>query len=118
MAPYKSFRLSEPKINPIIHQLQLTYYRYKVTFGLYVMTSAEIFLVNTLVLLCLALLCYTLLYYMPYTLARLARRTAFYYWGPSPTETVVSAVRTILRTTSGYTAAMTGLNANTTRLAL
>ncbi|KAJ5971197.1 uncharacterized protein N7479_001115 [Penicillium vulpinum] len=45
------------------HRVQLAYYRYEVTFGLYVLTSNEKFVANAFVLTVIALVFWALLYF-------------------------------------------------------
>lgn len=48
----------------------LEYYRYEVTFGLYVMTPIERLVTNVFVIIVLSLLCWALLLYFPCLLYR------------------------------------------------
>ena len=48
-----------------MHFLRVEYYRYEVTFGLYVMTATEKIVANTFVITSLLLLCWALWLYFP-----------------------------------------------------
>lgn len=49
----------------MVDRVRLEYYRYEVTFGLYVMTPSEKCVANTFVLIVLSLLLWALLLYFP-----------------------------------------------------
>ena len=52
-------------IQQCMHFLRVEYYRYEVTFGLYVMTATEKIVANTFVITSLLLLCWALWLYFP-----------------------------------------------------
>lgn len=52
-------------VQRIVDRVRLEYYRYEVTFGLYVMTPSEKCVANTFVLVFLSLLLWALLLYFP-----------------------------------------------------
>ena len=56
-----------------IDRVRLEYYRYEVTFGLYVMTPGEKFVANTFVLVVLSLLAWALFYFPSLLYAKLFR---------------------------------------------
>ncbi|KAJ5780065.1 hypothetical protein N7457_005225 [Penicillium paradoxum] len=65
--------MSSLRRNPcwrLVDRVRLEYYRYEVTFGLYVMTPREKFVVNSVVSVCIALLLWALLQYFPSLLHR------------------------------------------------
>lgn len=49
----------------VVDRIRVQYYRYEVTFGLYVMTPGEKFVANTFVIVVLSLLIWALLLYFP-----------------------------------------------------
>lgn len=53
-----------------MHLILLEYYRYKVTFGPYVMTLIERLVTNTFAIIILSLLCWALLFYFTSLLYR------------------------------------------------
>lgn len=54
-----------PLLKRISERLRLAYYRYEVTYGLYVMSPGEKLVANTFVLVCLSLLVWALFWYFP-----------------------------------------------------
>lgn len=83
--------------NPIqifIDRVRLEYYRYEVTFGLYVMTPSEKLVANTFVMVVMTLLLWALLLYFPPLLYHKLSRLVWLLTGHSGSE--VSAVLGIL----------------------
>lgn len=66
----------------ILFHLRRAYYRYEVTFGLYVMSTAEKVIVNSIILLILGLLITAIFFYLPALVIRLITRTIWYIYGP------------------------------------
>jgi hypothetical protein len=56
---------SSSLVRQLFDRLRLEYYRYEVTFGIYVMTPGEKFVANTFVVVFLSLLIWALLLYFP-----------------------------------------------------
>ncbi|KAL3467789.1 hypothetical protein BJX64DRAFT_283257 [Aspergillus heterothallicus] len=67
-------------------RVRLEYYRYEVTFGLYVMTSGEKLVANTFVMVVLALLFWALLVYFPALLYQKLSRLVWLLTGQSSEE--------------------------------
>lgn len=70
---YRSATLHGNRRNLLLHgvdRIRLLYYRYEVTFGVYVMTPGEKFVANTFVLVFLSLLIWASLLYFPQLLFR------------------------------------------------
>jgi hypothetical protein len=74
--------------------VRLEYYRYEVTFGLYVMTPSEKLVTNTFVIVILTLLLWALLLYFPSLLYQKLGRLVWLLTGHSGEE--VGAVLDIL----------------------
>lgn len=81
-------RLSEhqlPRIYSIVDRasrdIHEFYYRYSVTFGLYVLTPMERLITNSIVMLLFSLLIYTIYVYLPSFAARSAERVLWYLTG-------------------------------------
>jgi hypothetical protein len=70
----------------LIDRVQLEYYRYEVTFGLYVMTPSEKCVVNTIVLTVLTLLLWALVLYFPSLLYNKLSRLVWLLTGYSGEE--------------------------------
>jgi len=64
-------------IQQCMHFLRLEYYRYEVTFGLYVMTATEKIVANTFVITSLLLLCWALWLYFP---SLIFRKSIHFVW--------------------------------------
>ncbi|CAL5873280.1 uncharacterized protein PFLUO_LOCUS7551 [Penicillium psychrofluorescens] len=77
-------------IRRAIDRVRLEYYRYEVTFGLYVMTPGEKLVTNTFVIVILTLLLWALLLYFPPLLYQKLGRLVWLLTGHSGEE--VSAV--------------------------
>ncbi|KAL2837863.1 hypothetical protein BJY01DRAFT_40032 [Aspergillus pseudoustus] len=67
-------------------RVRLEYYRYEVTFGLYVMTPGEKLVANTFVMVVLALLFWALLVYFPALLYQKLSRLVWLLTGQSSEE--------------------------------
>ncbi|OOF91709.1 hypothetical protein ASPCADRAFT_177097 [Aspergillus carbonarius ITEM 5010] len=67
-------------------RILLEYYRYEVTFGLYVMTPGEKLVANTFVIVVLSLLCWALLVYFPALLYHKLSRLVWLLTGHSSEE--------------------------------
>lgn len=78
----------------LVDRVRLEYYRYEVTFGLYVMTPSEKLVANTFVFVVLSLLLWALLLYFPQLLYQKLTRLVWLLTGHSGEE--VSAVLGIL----------------------
>lgn len=77
-------------------RVRLEYYRYEVTFGLYVMTPLEKLAANTFVMVVMSLLCWALLLYFPSLLYQKLSRLVWLLTGQSGAE--MGAVLGILHT--------------------
>lgn len=77
-----------------VDRVRLEYYRYEVTFGLYVMTPSEKLVANTFVIVVLSLLLWALLLYFPQLLYQKLTRLVWLLTGHSGEE--VSAALGIL----------------------
>lgn len=78
-----------PSRNPfqrVIDRVRLEFYRYEVTFGLYVMTPSEKFVANTFVLVVISLLLWALLLYVPQLLYQKLGRLVWLLTGHSGDE--------------------------------
>ena len=53
------------RLKRVLERLRIAYYRYEVTYGLYVMSPGEKLVANTFVLVCLSLLIWALFWYFP-----------------------------------------------------
>ncbi|KAI9367100.1 hypothetical protein BJX61DRAFT_351227 [Aspergillus egyptiacus] len=69
-----------------LDRVRLEYYRYEVTFGLYVMTPAEKLVANTFVIVVLSLLFWALLVYFPALLYQKLSRLVWLLTGESGEE--------------------------------
>lgn len=69
-----------------VDRVNLEYYRYQVTFGLYVMTPAEKLVANSFVIVVLSLLFWALLLYFPSLLYQKLTRLVWLLTGHSSTE--------------------------------
>ncbi|OJJ66943.1 hypothetical protein ASPBRDRAFT_200557 [Aspergillus brasiliensis CBS 101740] len=69
-----------------IDRIRLEYYRYEVTFGLYVMTPGEKLVANTFVIVVLSLLFWALLVYFPALLYQKLSRLVWLLTGHSSEE--------------------------------
>ncbi|KAL1961103.1 hypothetical protein VTO42DRAFT_3048 [Malbranchea cinnamomea] len=74
----------------IVDRLRLEYYRYEVTYGLYVMTPGEKFVANTFVLVFLSLLIWALFLYFPSLLYQKIRRLSWILTGKDAMETLAN----------------------------
>lgn len=70
----------------IVDHIQLGYYRYEVTFGLYVMTRGEKLVANTFVIVVLSLLFWALVLYFPSLLYQKLSRLVWLLTGHSGEE--------------------------------
>ncbi|RAL14881.1 serine palmitoyltransferase small subunit family protein [Aspergillus homomorphus CBS 101889] len=70
----------------ITDRIRLEYYRYEVTFGLYVMTPGEKLVANTFVIVVLSLLFWALLVYFPALLYQKASRLLWLLTGENGEE--------------------------------
>ncbi|KAJ5811557.1 hypothetical protein N7474_007858 [Penicillium riverlandense] len=73
-------------IRRAIDRVRLEYYRYEVTFGLYVMTPSEKLVTNTFVIVVLTLLLWALLLYFPSLLYQKLSRLVWLLTGTSGEE--------------------------------
>ncbi|KAL1982052.1 hypothetical protein VTN96DRAFT_1822 [Rasamsonia emersonii] len=73
----------------VIDRIRLEYYRYEVTFGVYVMTPGEKFVANTFVIVFLSLLIWASLLYFPQLLYQKLRRLIWLLTGHSEDVGVV-----------------------------
>lgn len=78
----------------LVDRVRLEYYRYEVTFGLYVMTPSEKLVANTFVIVVMSLLLWALLLYFPQLLYQKLSRLVWLLTGHSGEE--VGAVLGIL----------------------
>lgn len=78
----------------LVDRVRLEYYRYEVTFGLYVMTPSEKLVANTFVIVVMSLLLWALLLYFPQLLYQKLTRLVWLLTGHSGEE--VGAVLGIL----------------------
>lgn len=69
-----------------VDRIRLEYYRYEVTFGLYVMTPGEKLVANTFVMVVLSLLFWALLVYFPALLYQKLSRLVWLLTGHSSEE--------------------------------
>ncbi|KAJ5948659.1 hypothetical protein N7454_001966 [Penicillium verhagenii] len=67
----------------LIDLLQLEYYRYEVTYGLYVLTPGEKWVANIIVIIFLALLIWALAFYFPPILYHKLGRLVWLFTGHS-----------------------------------
>ncbi|KAJ5723967.1 hypothetical protein N7488_002002 [Penicillium malachiteum] len=89
MTPSSSISLRNQQRNPsqrLVDRVRLEYYRYEVTFGLYVMTPSEKFVANTIVLVILTLLLWALVVYFPSLLYNKLSRLVWLLTGHSGEE--------------------------------
>lgn len=85
---HASFRAQRTR-NPLqrcFDRVRLEYYRYEVTFGLYVMTPSEKLVANTFVVVVLSLLLWALLLYFPSLLYHKLSRLVWLLTGHSSQE--------------------------------
>lgn len=75
-----------------VDQIRLLYYRYEVTFGVYVMTPGEKFVANTFVLVSLLLLIWASLLYFPQLLFRKIGRMTWLLTGHSEDVTALAGI--------------------------
>lgn len=75
-----------------VDQIRLLYYRYEVTFGVYVMTPGEKFVANTFVLVFLSLLIWASFLYFPQLLFRKIGRMTWLLTGHSEDATVLAGI--------------------------
>lgn len=73
-------------------RIRLLYYRYEVTFGVYVMTPGEKFVANTFVFVCLSLLIWACLFYFPQLLFQKLGRTVWLLTGHCEDSTAFSGI--------------------------
>lgn len=95
---------SQPRrglLRRITDRIRLEYYRYEVTFGLYVMTPGEKLAANTFVMVVMSLLLWALLLYFPSLLYNKLSRLVWLLTGHSGEE--MGAVLGILDTRAGAT---------------
>jgi hypothetical protein len=71
-------------LQSLLYPVQISYYRYKVTFALYMMTPGEQLILNLFFLSCIALLGAGVFFYLPSFVLRSAMRLAWYYGGSDP----------------------------------
>ncbi|KAF7596702.1 hypothetical protein BBP40_000130 [Aspergillus hancockii] len=90
-------------------RVRLEYYRYEVTFGLYVMTPAEKLVANSFVMIVLSLLFWGLLLYFPTLLYQKLIRLAWLLTGHSREE--MGAALGFLETHVGSMSSFSGENA-------
>ncbi|KAJ5239259.1 hypothetical protein N7468_003878 [Penicillium chermesinum] len=77
---------AQPVPARVVDRVRLEYYRYEVTFGLYVMTPSEKCVANSCVLVFLGLLLWALLLYFPSLLYSKASRFVWLLTGQSGQE--------------------------------
>lgn len=82
-ARFAAYPKSSTIIQRCIDRVRLGYYRYQVTFGVYVMTPGERFVANAFVLVSLSLLIWALLLYFPQLLFRKIGRLVWLLTGHS-----------------------------------
>ena len=70
-----------PSLHQLLSRLKLAYYRYEVTFGLYVMTTVEKTIFNALMLTFAALLFTAIIYVFPVWLFRRLRLVLYSLFG-------------------------------------
>ncbi|KAL1998835.1 hypothetical protein VTN02DRAFT_5503 [Thermoascus thermophilus] len=73
-------------IQRLVDRVRLEYYRYEVTFGVYVMTPGEKFVANTFVIVFLSLLIWALLLYFPSLLYQKLSRLVWLLTGHNSEE--------------------------------
>jgi hypothetical protein len=78
-----SYGRSRNLVQRCIDHIRLQYYRYEVTFGVYVMTPGEKFVANTFVFVFLSLLIWASLLYFPHLLFRKIGRLVWLLTGHS-----------------------------------
>ncbi|CAK46737.1 hypothetical protein CBS63078_9622 [Aspergillus niger] len=81
--------MKQPRRNILqrsVDRIRLEYYRYEVTFGLYVMTPGEKLVANTFVMVVLSLLFWALLVYFPALLYQKLSRLVWLLTGHSSEE--------------------------------
>ncbi|KAI2789533.1 hypothetical protein POX_d05026 [Penicillium oxalicum] len=79
-------RRSRNPFRRVVDRVRLEYYRYEVTFGIYVMTTSEKVIANTFVLVVLSLLFWAFLIYFPPLLFHKVSRLAWLLTGQSGQE--------------------------------
>lgn len=104
--------MKDPRRNVIqrfADRVRLEYYRYEVTFGLYVMTPAEKLVANSFVMVVLSLLFWALLLYFPTLLYSKLARLVWLLTGHSSEE--MGAALGILETHVGSLSSFSGESA-------
>lgn len=86
-----------------LDRLRTAYYRYEVTYGLYVMSPGEKLALNTFALVCLSLLTWALFWYFPPLLYQKAGRLGWILTGKDGPETMENV--TIRLASSGVSSA-------------
>ena len=71
-------------LSAAVRRVKLAYYRYELTYGLYILNTREKAVLNTLVLVFLALFVAAIFIYLPPAVMRATRRLSFYVWGELP----------------------------------
>ncbi|KAL4797906.1 hypothetical protein BDV19DRAFT_39284 [Aspergillus venezuelensis] len=85
-SPYSTAKTRRNVFQRATDRVRLEYYRYEVTFGLYVMTPGEKLVANTFVLVVLSLLLWALLVYFPALLYQKLSRLVWLLTGQSGEE--------------------------------
>ncbi|KAL1849717.1 hypothetical protein Plec18167_005294 [Paecilomyces lecythidis] len=108
---YPSVNTRRNVVQRMLDRARVQYYRYEVTFGLYVMTPGEKFVANTFVLVFLSLLVWALLLYFPTLLYQKLSRLIWLLTGHDEdvgVGAVLGAIETGLHpVTSAFPAAIT-----------
>ncbi|KAH8696726.1 hypothetical protein BGW36DRAFT_297240 [Talaromyces proteolyticus] len=96
----------------LIHRVRLEYYRYEVTFGVYVMSPGEKFVANAFVFVFISLLIWASLLYLPQLLFRKIARLAWLLTGHSDDVAVVFGIFDSAYATSSEPAIATSTRAS------
>lgn len=73
-----------PILSAAVRRVKLAYYRYELTYGLYILNPREKAVLNTLVIVFLALFVAAIFIYLPPAVMRATKRLSFYAWGELP----------------------------------
>lgn len=79
-------------INQLTRQVRLAYYRNEVTYGLYVMSPAEKWILNGFVLTFLTFLLLAVYFYLPDFVSQLVKRLVWMYGGSPELDVVMEGV--------------------------
>jgi len=99
-------------VQRIVDRIRLEYYRYEVTYGVYVMTPGEKFVANTFVVVFLSLLIWALLLYFPSLLYQKLSRLVWLLTGHSSEEmgSVLGVIEKSFNTATSAAPASTALS--------